>query len=122
MPDPLSLLQKLQSWFKEQARPALEATEKPEQIQEYDRQADALNQLGGRHAELFPICVLGQARVGKSTLINTLVAETDIVVPSGGGDGPLTANALRVRHGESKGFTVHYHGKQVINQTRFILG
>jgi hypothetical protein len=121
MSDSLPLLQKLQSWFKEQARTALLPTEKPEQIQEYDRQAEALNQLGGRHAELFPICVLGQARVGKSTLINTLVAETGIVVPSGGGDGPLTANALRVRHGDTKGFTVRYHGKQVINQTRFIL-
>jgi hypothetical protein len=116
-----SLLQKFQAWFKEMARPALMATEKPDQIQEYDRQAAALEQLGGRHGELFPICVLGQARVGKSTLINTLVAETDIVVPSGGGDGPLTANALRVRHGETKTFRVQYHGKQVINQTRFTL-
>lgn len=121
MSDSLTLLQKLQSWFKDHARPALITTEKPEQIHEYDRQAEALTQLGGRHEELFPICVLGQARVGKSTLINTLVAETDIVVPSGGGDGPLTANALRVRHGDTKGFTVRYHGKQVINQTRFIL-
>ncbi|MDX2109416.1 MAG: dynamin family protein [Verrucomicrobiota bacterium] len=121
MPDSLSLLEKLLSWFREYARPALVATEKPEQIQQYDQQVDALSQLRDRHTELFPICVLGQARVGKSTLINTLVAETDIVVPSGGGDGPLTANALRVRYGDTKKFTVRYHGKQVINQTRFIL-
>jgi ribosome small subunit-dependent GTPase A len=73
-----SLLQKFQAWFKEMARPALMATEKPDQIQEYDRQAAALEQLGGRHGELFPICVLGQARVGKSTLINALVPNANV--------------------------------------------
>jgi GTP-binding protein EngB required for normal cell division len=70
---------------------------------------------------LFPICLLGQAGVGKSTLINTLVADTDIVVPSGGGTGPLTANALRVSHGERASFTVSYHPDKQLAQTRFIL-
>ena len=69
----------------------------------------------------YSVCLLGQAGVGKSTLLNTLVAGSDIVVPSGGGTGPLTANALKVSFSEQKSFKVKYHGKVKINQLRFVL-
>jgi hypothetical protein len=115
------LIASLRGWFDNHAKPALRKTEKTGQIEDYDKQLRAIEQQKENVSDLFPICVLGQARVGKSTLLNTLVAETDIVVPSGGGDGPLTANALRVRYGAEKKFSVRYHGKQVINQTRFTL-
>ena len=115
------LVEQLKQWFFDKAKPALAKIEKREVVESFEKQADSLDKQLEQQSELFQICVLGQARVGKSTLINTLVADTGIVVPSGGGDGPLTANALCISYGESKCFEVQYHGKKIINQIRFVL-
>lgn len=108
-------------WFKNWVRPILAKTEPPAVVEEFDRLATQLEQLGANQGQLFPVCLLGQAGVGKSTLINTLIADTKIVVPSGGGTGPLTANALRVIHGDRAAFQVRYHSAKELSQTRFII-
>jgi len=90
-------------------------------LEELDKLAAQVEDLEKNRGRLFPICLLGQAGVGKSTLINTLIADTEIVVPSGGGTGPLTANALRVIYGDRPSFVVRYHSKKQVSQTRFIL-
>lgn len=112
---------RLTEWFRSHVRPLFQKTEPSNVVEELDKQATQLDQLHVDENKLFPICLLGQAGVGKSTLINTLIADADIVVPSGGGTGPLTANALRVMYGERPQFVVRYHGEKQINQTRFIL-
>jgi Dynamin family len=119
MKNPTQIYTAIRDWFQQHAKPALQKTEKPQQIKDYDKQADTLQAQAARLDTPFRVAVLGQARVGKSTLINALVAETAIVVPSGGGDGPLTANALIVRHGKEKRFTVRYHPRKKINEMLF---
>lgn len=108
-------------WFKKLVRPIFEKTEPAPVLQELDKLASHVEVLDQNKSQLFPICLLGQAGVGKSTLINTLIADLDIVVPSGGGTGPLTANALRVAYGEKPSFVVRYHSRKQVGQTRFIL-
>jgi GTPase SAR1 family protein len=51
---------------------------------------------------------LGASGVGKSTLINALVAGKELILPSGG-VGPLTALAMEVRYGEVPSFEAEYH-------------
>ncbi len=108
-------------WFKAHVRPILQKTEAAPVVEELDKLASQIEELEKNKERLFPICLLGQAGVGKSTLINTLIADTEIVVPSGGGTGPLTANALRVIYGDRPAFEVRYHSEKQVNQTRFIL-
>jgi GTP-binding protein EngB required for normal cell division len=109
------------NWFKNFVRPVFQKTEAAPVLEELDKLASQVEQLDKHKRLLFPICLLGQAGVGKSTLINTLIADTDIVVPSGGGTGPLTANALHVIYGERPSFEVRYHSTKQLSQTRFIL-
>lgn len=108
-------------WFNNLVRPILQKTETASVLEELDKLGNQVEELEKNKQRLYPICLLGQAGVGKSTLINTLIADTEIVVPSGGGTGPLTANALRVIYGEQPAFTVRYHSEKEVNQTRFIL-
>lgn len=121
MSEPPSPSRGIVGWFKNLVRPILAKTETGSVLQELDKLASQVEALGKDQRRLFPICLFGQAGVGKSTLINTLIADTDIVVPSGGGNGPLTANALRVIYGERPSFVVRYHSNKQVNQTRFIL-
>ena len=112
---------KVVTWFKEHVRDIIQKTEAAPVLEELDKLALRVEDLDKNKLKFFPICLLGQAGVGKSTLINTLIANTEIVVPSGGGTGPLTANALRVIHGDRPAFEVKYHAKKQVSQTRFIL-
>lgn len=121
MSDSQSSSRDLVEWFRKFVRPIFEKTEPAPALDELDKLASQVEELEQNKGRLFPICLLGQAGVGKSTLINTLIADTKIVVPSGGGTGPLTANALRVIYGERPSFAVHYHSKKQVNETRFIL-
>src|SRR5258708_6213418 len=120
MSDSNSHSSRVVSWFKNLVRPVFQKTETPPVLEELDKLASQVEELDKHKGLLFPICLLGQAGVGKSTLINTLIADTDIVVPSGGGTGPLTANALRVIYGERPSFVVRYHSTKQLGQTRFI--
>ncbi len=121
MPNSESPSQAIIGWFRKLVRPILEKTEAATVLQEFDKLASHIEELDKNKDRLFPICLLGQAGVGKSTLINTLISDVDIVVPSGGGTGPLTANAVRVSYGEKPCFVVRYHSRKRIGQARFIL-
>ena len=107
-------------WYRTVARPVLTRID-PGSIAELDRLAAHIEQIERQRGARFPICLLGQAGVGKSTLINTLVADAEIIVPSGGGTGPLTAHALHVRHGEQPAFRVRYHSAREVKNIRFVL-
>lgn len=70
-------------------------------------------------AEL-PICFLGSAGVGKSTLLNALVAGEKTVVPQGG-VGPLTAQATLVRYAPERSFRATYLSRKHLNNLTFAL-
>jgi GTP-binding protein EngB required for normal cell division len=100
--------QKLAAWYREQARPFLEKNA-PERLLDFDRDCERLTQSSAYIGQELSVCFLGNSGVGKSTLINALVADGHTVVPSGG-VGPLTAQALTVRHGVQPKIEVEYHG------------
>jgi GTP-binding protein EngB required for normal cell division len=110
----------LLQWFRDHVRPFLGKHEPPERLDEYEAEAQRLEELARSIDAESPVCFLGQSGVGKSTLINAVIAGKDLVLPSGG-IGPLTAQALSVVHGERKTFTVEYHSPQKLNRLIFAL-
>jgi GTP-binding protein EngB required for normal cell division len=98
----------LTDWYSDQARPFLERNA-AERLADFDRDCDRLTLSAAALGQELPVCFLGNSGVGKSTLINALVADGHTVVPSGG-VGPLTAQALSVRHGDQPRIEVEYHG------------
>lgn len=121
MSDLQSRSSRVVEWFKNFVRPIIQKTDAAPVLEELDKLGSHVEELERNKGRLFPICLVGQAGVGKSTLINTLIGDTEIVVPSGGGSGPLTASALRVIYGKTPSFVVRYHSKKQVNETRFIL-
>jgi GTP-binding protein EngB required for normal cell division len=100
--------QQLAEWYKKSARPFLEKNA-PERIADFDRDCARLEQSSAALSQELSVCFLGNSGVGKSTLINALVADGKSIVPSGG-VGPLTAQALTVRYGEDPRLQAEYHG------------
>jgi GTP-binding protein EngB required for normal cell division len=98
----------LAEWFKSQARQFIERN-LPERLAGFERDCDRLIRSTAVLDQELPVCFLGNSGVGKSTLINALVADGHTVVPSGG-VGPLTAQALSVRHGAQPRIEVEYYG------------
>jgi hypothetical protein len=89
------LIAKISTWYTTGVKPLLGELHEPK-LSELD--ADLANLL--RTAEecdgALEVCFLGMAGVGKSTIINALAFDKEMVLPTGG-VGPLTAQAMSVR-------------------------
>jgi GTP-binding protein EngB required for normal cell division len=97
----------VETWYKEKAKPFLLKMQ-PERVAEFDKDLESLLAKAKKIPRDFSACVLGNSGVGKSTLINSIVDGNTTVLPSGG-VGPLTAQALTVKHSLEPKFEVEYH-------------
>jgi hypothetical protein len=106
-------------WFQSCVRPFLEGVQS-EKVAALDSDARNLEGVARTFDQELAVCFLGNAGVGKSTLINSLVAGKDVILPAGG-IGPLTAQALAVRYASRRRFEVEYHPPQALWQLAFSL-
>ena len=100
-------VERLDRWHTERVRPFL-AEHLPDKVSGLDDALARIRTLDRNVTEDLAICFLGASGVGKSTLINALVAGQEIILPSGG-IGPLTALAMEVRYGDAPAFEADYH-------------
>lgn len=108
----------LLTWFDDKAVPFF-VKFAPENLSMLQKNSDNLRSLLNKPKE-FEVCFLGNAAIGKSTLINVLVAEDRVVLPAGG-IGTLTALATEVRYSEQPFFRVHYHDIEKLRGIRLSL-
>lgn len=106
-------------WYRHKVRPFL-TSEEPGRIQELDREIEKLEQRERVIDKPMSACFVGGSGIGKSTLINALVAGSEIVVPSGG-VGPLTAQALQIGYDPTPSFTAVYHPADRVREIRLPL-
>src|SRR5262245_60920427 len=118
MQDESKQIGKIARWFQESARPFLEKVQ-PDKVAGLDHDLAKLLAVEKLLPTESAVCFLGNSGVGKSTLINTLVGGSTVLLPSGG-IGPLTAQAPTVRHGKEPRFEVQYHPFQ--NLWRLVFG
>jgi hypothetical protein len=102
--------------YREHVRPFFEEQQLPG-TEALDRQAELLDQALRRPSQVH-VGFVGEAQVGKSTLINAVVDRT--ALPAGG-IGPLTARATSVTYTEEDAMTVRYHGKRALNRLIFAM-
>jgi len=96
----------LLGWFEGRVMPFLE-NHASERLPMLKADAARLRRLLRRSRECH-VCFLGNAAIGKSTLINALAAGNDTLLPAGG-FGPLTALATEVRYAKEPYFRAWYH-------------
>jgi hypothetical protein len=75
-----------------------------------DDEVRRLKGLADQSAETV-VCFVGASGIGKSTLLNAIVAQEKTVAPSGG-VGPLTALATEVRYSDVPRLRAEYHPKK----------
>jgi predicted GTPase len=107
------------AWYTEKARPFL-LEHVPEDVAAIDQQKARLERLCKAAEEDVEACFLGSSGVGKSTLLNGLVADRHNLLPHGG-IGPLTAQATEVRYTESPYFKATYLPARELHKIRFAL-
>jgi GTP-binding protein EngB required for normal cell division len=110
---------KLLEWYTKRARPFLEQ-HAPADIKAIDQQALRVEHLAKASGDDVAVCFLGNAGVGKSTLLNTLVSERHDILPHGG-IGPLTAQATLVRYAEAPYFQASYVHAAALNRILFAI-
>ncbi|HEY7424451.1 MAG TPA: hypothetical protein VH682_09505 [Gemmataceae bacterium] len=110
-------LRQVMEWYRREARPLLQRLE-PRKADELNADLKRLESLQASLPTESEVCFLGNAGIGKSTLINALVAGKESILPAGG-VGPLTAQALTVQMGDSPRFEAEYHGGDRLNQLLF---
>src|SRR5260370_9201213 len=98
----------LLSWYARALRTFL-SEHSGDQIAELDGEDKRVKRLLEQSSETV-VCFLGVSGIGKSTLLNALVAEEKTIAPSGG-VGPLTALATEVRYSETPRLRARYHTK-----------
>ncbi len=109
----------LVEWYSSSVRPVL-AEFAPSRTDELDLDIPTIEKAVRACGEQPAVCVLGHSGVGKSTLINAVVAGSQMILPQGG-VGPLTAQATSVVYSSEPYFEVQYLGPSDLNQVRFAL-
>jgi hypothetical protein len=109
-------LQQLRQWYGGQGRPFIES-EAPDRLVALDA---TFERLSAQAVPELPICFLGAAGVGKSTLLNALVGGHVAIVPQGG-VGPLTAQATLVRYDVRRRFRATYLSARNLSNLLFAL-
>ncbi|MCE2809029.1 MAG: hypothetical protein LW850_01345 [Planctomycetaceae bacterium] len=112
-------IKELGRWFRSKAKPFL-LQEIPDRVPELEKELDSIEHREKTINNPLTVCFVGGAGIGKSTLINAMVAGGTTVVPSGG-VGPLTAQAIEITTSDIPCFTAIYHSTAKIWQICFAI-